>query len=159
MLFEYRILSRLATFVDFFARLSSRILTALWLWLIGDGVLSSQKLVCTPRAVCVVFVKHKVALGQVLLRVLRCFPARYHFTSAPYSFIYCRGMEKGAIGRRSSIKMVSPHHNRTGIKIYKKPMRRKIPAVFFVPFLRPPAKLRKTTVSFHVCVRPQELGS
>jgi hypothetical protein len=33
------------------------------------------------------FVVHKVALGQVSLRVLRRLPCRYHSTNAPYAYL------------------------------------------------------------------------
>jgi hypothetical protein len=63
-----------------------------------------------PVSVHVQFVVHKVALGQVSLRVLR-FSRQYHSTKALYLRIIC-GMNNRLVGGRSSEKnTVSPHRH------------------------------------------------
>jgi hypothetical protein len=64
-----------------------------------------------PRAVHVGLVVHKVALGQVLLKVL-WFSHHYHYTTAPHSHMYHIGdWTMGLIAATIPKDLISTLHN------------------------------------------------
>jgi hypothetical protein len=54
------------------------------------------------------FVVDKVALGQVLLRVVRCFPIRYHSSVADHNHVSPGGMNNTPVGGCSSETQAHP---------------------------------------------------